>query len=341
MSTQTDMSTSTQTEAVEAVANSLAEMKTSTPNTTDEHSTQSASATSDAASFSSSSSSSSSSLSATSIPTESIHSIPLSHIHPSNVPDEWTVTFDPIIDPVTNQPAARQHPSAIRVHRVHSKPLIIRAEEFVTKEECEELLKLAYAEEAPSWRPYRNITYKPTLDTETGEVVKQEFIVGHSETATMWQLDYGHYVAVRPLITHLADRLSRIVNLPSTRTSNMRRLLRYKDGQKFDLHADDFDRIEPLHRGRRLLTCLIYIKTEPDETGGGTVFPLLDDGEGGEPFTWRSPPISGSLLIFRNFDPQNEFKFDSRCQHYAEPTFKGSKYVINAYQVEQDGRWFH
>jgi hypothetical protein len=38
-------------------------------------------------------------------------------------------------------------------------------------------------------------------------------------------------------------------------------------GQKFDLHADDYDRITPLHRGRRNLTCLIYVHTEPDETG--------------------------------------------------------------------------
>lgn len=38
-------------------------------------------------------------------------------------------------------------------------------------------------------------------------------------------------------------------------------------GQKFDLHADDYDRLTPLHRGRRNLTCLIYVHTEPDETG--------------------------------------------------------------------------
>lgn len=110
---------------------------------------------------------------------------------------------------------------------------------------------------------------------------------------------------------------------------------RYKPGQKFELHADDYDRLTPLHRGRRMLTCLIYVKTEDDETGGGTVFPLLDSGE------YRSPPLSGSLLIFRNFDPYNDFKFDSRCQHYAETTTKGSKYAINLYFVEQEGRWWH
>lgn len=42
---------------------------------------------------------------------------------------------------------------------------------------------------------------------------------------------------------------------------------RPQPGQKFDLHADDYDRITPLHRGRRNLTCLIYVHTEPDETG--------------------------------------------------------------------------
>lgn len=44
-------------------------------------------------------------------------------------------------------------------------------------------------------------------------------------------------------------------------------LSRPQPGQKFDLHADDYDRITPLHRGRRNLTCLIYVHTEPDETG--------------------------------------------------------------------------
>jgi len=70
-------------------------------------------------------------------------------------------------------------------------------------------------------------------------------------------------------------------------------------------------------------------------SGGGTVFPLLDSG------SYRSPPVSGSMLIFRNFDPANSFKFDDRCQHYAETTTKGSKYAINLYFVESEGMWWH
>jgi hypothetical protein len=65
------------------------------------------------------------------------------------------------------------------------------------------------------------------------------------------------------------------------------------------------------------------------------VFPLLDQG------SYRSAPTPGSLLIFRNFDPANGYRFDARCQHYAETTHKGSKYAINLYFVEQQGMWWH
>ena len=72
------------------------------------------------------------------------------------------------------------------------------------------------------------------------------------------------------MITLFAERVARLVNSTKEYTSNMRRLLRYKPGQKFELHADDYDRIQPLHRGRRNLTCLIYVHTEEDETGHHT-----------------------------------------------------------------------
>src|SRR4051812_44797392 len=55
----------------------------------------------------------------------------------------------------------------------------------------------------------------------------------------------------------------------------------------------------------------------PLPPGGGTVFPLLDQG------TYRSAPTTGSLLIFRNFNPANAHRFDSRCQHFAETTTRG------------------
>ena len=51
--------------------------------------------------------------------------------------------------------------------------------------------------------------------------------------------------------------------------------------------------------------------------------------------------LLNSVLIFRNFDPANEYKFDPRCQHYAETTTKGNKYAINLYFVEQEGMWWH
>jgi hypothetical protein len=158
-------------------------------------------------------------------------------------------------------------PSSVLVTRVSLTPLMLRVSNFLSTAECAEVLRLAAAPDAPKWKPYRNVTYKPTVDPVSGAVVDQQFEVGYTETATLNQLDYGRYPAIFPLIDRFAARVACVVNSSKEYASNMRRLLRYKPGQKFELHADDFDRIKPLHRGRRLLTCLIYVHTEKDETG--------------------------------------------------------------------------
>jgi len=291
----------------------------------------------------------------------SVYYTPLAHIPAAAVPATWTVTFEepaeleafkPVLVGEAAEAAAAAAPSAnesaavapatpvamvsrsFTFTRVCSAPLMLRVPDFLSASECALLLRLAYAPGAPSWKPYRNITYKPTLGAG-GEVVQQSFELGHSESATLNQLDWGHNKPIYPMIQRIAERVARLVNSSSRYTSNLRRLLRYQPGQKFDLHADDYDRIEPLHRGRRMLTCLLYVHTEADETGGGTIFPMLDEGE------YRSPPTSGSLLIFRNFDPENGYHFDSRTQHRAETTFKGCKYAINLYFVEKEGIWWH
>lgn len=268
-------------------------------------------------------------------PVESVRSTPLTHIHPDAVPSEWTVEYERYRDE-DGKLLRLQHPESLTCTRISQTPLMFRVEKFLAPEESAEIVRLATAPAAANWRRYHNVNYTPTYD-DTGAVIAQDFTVAQSDKATLHQLDFGHYNEMRPIITLICRRVAKLVNVPQTRISNLRRLLRYQPGQRFDLHADDYDRLpeHTLPRGKRMLTCLIYVHTEPDETGGGTMFPLLDGGE------YRSAPTSGSLLIFRNFDPQNAGKFDSRCQHYAETTTKGYKYALNLYIVEEDGRWWN
>jgi len=148
-----------------------------------------------------------------------VHYTPLAHILPEFVPEQWTVTF-PAADAAEAQsaddaaaaasaaapadaaslsppqhgidgsvlPRIWQHPSSLVVTRVNLTPLMLRVDNFLSAAECAEVLRMAYDPAAPAWKPYRNITYKPQVDS-TGAVIAQKFEVGYSEAATLFQLD--------------------------------------------------------------------------------------------------------------------------------------------------------
>ena len=76
--------------------------------------------------------------------------------------------------------------------------------------------------------------------------------------------------------------------------------------------------------GVRILTLFIYLNDV--EEGGGTSFPLVNDGEG-----IVVQPKKGNAVIWPSVLDDAPERKDGRTEHEALPVIKGNKYGANAW----------
>lgn len=130
-----------------------------------------------------------------------------------------------------------------------------------------------------------------------------------------------------PIVQVLANRLSLLVNHPSTNFEKLQ-VMRYRVGGEYRAH---FDYFPPEQKGSashlamggaRIATALLYLRTPL--RGGATTFP--DVG-------LEVAPVQGSLLYFAYRDINGNF--DRQSLHSSAPVIEGEKWIATFWIREQ------
>lgn len=186
---------------------------------------------------------------------------------------------------------------------VRESPFIAVAEDFVSHETCEWLVRKA----APCLETAQ--TYNSSTISGGGTVSGRP--VAHHSAASP-ELD----LVLLPILQRIAA-LTRIPMNGMEPTS----VLHYESGQEYQPHYDFLDPAVPTFRtqiartGQRIMTILVYLND--DFEGGETEFPRLG---------FRYKGRKGDALLFRNVDSQGVP--DRRTLHAGLPPTKGEKWLF-------------
>ena len=199
------------------------------------------------------------------------------------------------------------------------KPKAYLFRNFLTKSECDHLMKLAKAELAPSTVVGSGGTSVPsTIRTSAGMFLAK---------------------AHDSILKDIEIRIAEASGTPEPNGEGMQ-ILRYDVGQKYDPHFDYFhDAVNPAPKrgGQRMATMLIYL--ENTEEGGETIFPrgsrkeTFDLPEEGNPHEWSDctsqglpvKSVKGDALLFWSLT--DDYQLDMGSLHGACPVVKGQKWT--------------
>ena len=141
----------------------------------------------------------------------------------------------------------------------------------------------------------------------------------------------------------LAGKVSQLVGLHTSHMENLQ-VVKYEQGQKFDLHTDHLDSFNELDCRGRLATCLLYLNSSSDNNdndddsegefrGGCTYFPEYEayvmPKKGRAVFWFNTIEKPGSV----GYTHDMNLTVDLRSRHAGTPVYNGVKWVCN--------RWIH
>jgi len=166
-------------------------------------------------------------------------------------------------------------------------------------------------------------------------------------SSTMWMHEEECEVPLRIL----AGKVSRLTGIEASHMENLQ-VVKYEEGQKFDLHTDHLDSLNDLDCKGRLATCLVYLNSAVDIddycksnnsrfqllgdltfTGGETSFPEYNvdiSPKCGRAVFWFNTLEKPGSLDYSNLMYLNA---DLRSRHCGKPVYDGEKFVCN--------RWVH
>jgi prolyl 4-hydroxylase len=122
-----------------------------------------------------------------------------------------------------------------------------------------------------------------------------------------------------PIVAKLIWRISEYVEVPPLNFESFQ-VLRYRKGEKYDVHHDASPTDVDMPAGYRILTFFIYLSDV--EAGGETAFPNLN-------ITIK--PKKGSVALWPSVDVDDPTKIDYRFQHAALPVINGTKRAANTW----------
>uniref|UniRef100_A0A7S4PJJ5 Fe2OG dioxygenase domain-containing protein n=1 Tax=Guillardia theta TaxID=55529 RepID=A0A7S4PJJ5_GUITH len=219
-------------------------------------------------------------------------------------------------------------PSANRnsIAKVRSiSPRVLEVEDFLTPEECHELISSA-----------KPLMSRSTVSAEGDSAVSLQESSRTSSTA--WLPPHSHTLANK-----LYDRVSSLVGIDFRKHEHVvvedLQVLRYEVNQHYHIHHDYFDPV--LHRGflqgdgrNRFITAFFYLTDV--ERGGETCFPMTGDPR---PITdysdcnrgLRVPPKRGKAIIFYSLlaDGQRSGGLDVASWHGGCDVHNGTKWAAN------------
>lgn len=203
---------------------------------------------------------------------------------------------------------------------------LITIDNFLSKEMCHQIIEAA-----------KNSS--KTMKQSTMGVAQQ---ISNSRTSsTLWLHEHE---CEKPL-RHLAGNVSRLVGLEASHMENLQ-VVKYEEGQKFDVHTDHLDSFNDLDCRGRLATCLVYLNSSNhvdnshgDNThrgefqGGCTHFPEYESyivpKQGRAVFWFNTLEKPGGS----DYSKDMFLNVDLRSRHSGEPVYRGEKWVCN--------RWVH
>ena len=207
-----------------------------------------------------------------------------------------------------------------------TSPRVLVVDNFLSDDECKELIGVAHDKMAPS--------------TVSGQGDSARSFQEQSRTSsTAWLPTNSHTLAAK-----LYDRVSELVGIPFRLHKHIvvedLQALRYEVNQHYHTHHDYFD--PKLHHGflqgdgrNRFITVLFYLNDV--EEGGETCFPMAGDprpllsysdcGRG-----LRVPPQAGKAVIFYSLEAKGQRKpglLDESSWHSGCDVKKGTKWGAN------------
>jgi prolyl 4-hydroxylase len=186
---------------------------------------------------------------------------------------------------------------------VSSDPHVVVIHNFLTADECKQLIDLADPLFAPS------------------------SVIGHgnSHVKSADRTSHSASLPSHPLVTDISNRCAKLAMLPASHVETIQ-VVRYNKSQFYRVHHDGFtatdskQQAELDREGQRLDTFFVYLNDlEPDETGGCTHFPSLH---------LKVQPRRGAAVFWKNCLPGTQ-TLDARVQHAGLPVSHSIKYGVN------------
>lgn len=178
------------------------------------------------------------------------------------------------------------------------KAVVFTLDEFLSVQECEQLIALIEA------------NCRPSTITNAAEVDKK------FRTSQTCDLSLQHDTLTMEVDRRIADFL----NLDLTHSEGLQGQY-YEVGNQFKLHTDYFQpgsneyKVHASERGQRTWTWMVYLNEV--KAGGNTTFPHLD---------LSVMPKPGLALFWDNLKPNGAV--NSLTAHAAEPVREGAKFVL-------------
>ena len=198
-----------------------------------------------------------------------------------------------------------------RADIISEKPIILTVDDFISKEECERILKLNYE------------------DIQQARVVSLEEL-GQISDSRVAQSKW--FTFEESIFSAVGDRISSYIGVPRRNFENPT-IIKYLPGGEYKAHFDAFDINTEVGKskaetgGQRIYTCILYLNDVED--GGTTSFPELDK---------VIYPKAGRLLVFSNIKSFNNIKKqDPLSRHSGDPVIKGEKWICT-FWVRMAGR---
>jgi len=161
--------------------------------------------------------------------------------------------------------------------------------------------------------------------TDQGQVAEdgvQEQVVSQGRTSwNAWCMDD---CATNPIVMGLTEKIAKLVHAP-VKNFESYQVLRYRLGEKYDVHHDSSEEDLDDSAGPRILTFFIYFSEV--EEGGETWFNKLD---------LKVKPETGSAILWPSVLDDDPKKIDWRTTHAALPVIKGEKLAANVWIHQRD-----
>jgi prolyl 4-hydroxylase len=230
-------------------------------------------------------------------------------------PGDLNAMFEQIVASPANEQynvTILSSPKSYKDHEGRDGPWVITLDDFLSPAECDRLIQLGH-----------DIGYKRSED-----VGAKKFdgtyapLVSEGRTSTTaWCLDDCFE---DPFTVAVRERIEELTGIPDANSEYLQ-LLRYEEGQLYNVHHDYIDFHRDRAQGVRIVTVFLYLTDV--EQGGGTNFPKLD---------LTAQPKQGRVLIWPSVLDSDPDRIDLRTDHQALPVEAGIKYSANGWIHARD-----